>query len=207
MKVVFTLVLILLMTRSIAIASGHEDQYKCSTEFGQTVPIRMTVTEDGHSKTTDWNPDVEHLTTFSSQVKKRPLSFEKKNILLETRYATREGPNFSFKMNCKKGGCDGQLAAPKIRLDTEVFDKRPESRAGWAEIQFTRRSNLNMLVRVFRESPALSGSGELKFLQRQNRYLLDVGVDEQIELVKGYKTRLAALEIKIDCQRTTDKKD
>jgi hypothetical protein len=181
-------------------AAGTE--YKCSTKFGQTIPIRLSVaTKNQPAVITELNPEVEKLSSVKTALKKRDFKFEDQTIVLETRYATREGPNFTFKLSCKHDDCEGSLPAPKIRLDTEVFDKRPESRAGWAEIQFTKRSRLNLLVRLFRESPALSGSGELKFFKEDERFMLDTGIDEQLELVKGFRTRLAALEITIDCQK------
>lgn len=191
----------LLLVGFAARAAGSE--YKCSTKFGQTVPIRLSVsTKNQPSVLTELNPEVEKLSSVTTTVKKRDFKFEDQAIVLETRYATREGPNFTFKLSCKNDDCEGSLPAPKIRLDTEVFDRRPESRAGWAEIQFTKRSRLNLLVRLFRESPALSGSGELKFFKEDERFMLDTGIDEQFELVKGFRTRLAALEITIDCQKS-----
>lgn len=206
--------------------------YDCRIQFGETVPIRRLVLKKGvrcphcehpqasipaelitPSLSKEWNPKVEKDQSLNSKVKRRVFTHDDRQIFLDTRYATQDGPKFQFELNCPdQNRCDGYFkgVANKalLEVDTSTFDQRSPNSAGHLSIQIGRRENLGFIVRVFKRNLALnpktqvtlSASGELKFFREDPLFIHDTGVDEPLALMKNLRTRIAALESKIICQ-------
>ncbi len=183
--------------------------YSCAVEFGETVPIRKIVGET----TETWNEAVESDPKLKSKVKRRTLHYKGQTILLDTRYAIRQGTGFDLRIECprpskavkKASKCSGSFINKEspLRLETSIFNLQGAPSKGYAEISMTDREHLNMIVRVFKEtaSDKVSSSGELKIFREDPSFIQDVGVDEQLPLIDDFSIRIAALEIKIRCDR------
>jgi hypothetical protein len=150
--------------------------YQCTTEFGETVPLRKTVLNKGvtcepcktagatippnmidRALSAEWNTQVASDSSLRSKVKRKSLSAGDRQILLETRYATQKGPSFTFELNCAQGSdkCSGSFKdtpeANLIKIPVKTIDNRLSNRQGRAEISMSAREHLGWIIRLFKE--------------------------------------------------------
>lgn len=181
-------------------------QYDCTTEFGEAVPLGLTLPDS----TSSWNEAVRTDESLTSKIKSAEYGADAEKIKFEWRYAKRTGPSFALEVQCPpKGKCSGSfLKGDPAALDLEanLFDRRFPTRRGYVQLRLGNREELVLRVRVFKETAAnaessqiLSGSGEHAIMSLEPKFILDVGVDEHLKLSKAYTHRVAALEIKIRC--------
>ena len=225
-----------LIVLAFPIASFGATEYNCSTEFGETVPIRKIIlkkntpckpcgsasakiapwlVEQNLSQT--WNSEVEADSRLNSKTKRQSFKLEQRLIFLDTRYAKRPGPAFRFKLDCSEKTkdpqrkCSGHFVDTDeknlLRLQTATADRRLKNNQGIVEIKLGDREHLGFITRVFKKAVPLteseqistSASGEFKFLHEDSEFIQDVGTDEQLHLLNGLRTRIAAFEVKIHC--------
>ena len=210
-------------------AVGEAKTYRCQSEFGETLPLKKQVLMPGErcgeckdvsrkiplkqldaSLSASWNEKLGEDPRWTTTVKRKEYVSGKRQIFLDTRYATHAGPSFRLELNCESGAkCQGKvldLKAP-YRLEASPVDTRLASR-GYAELTLGRREHLGLIVRVFKEAVPgpggtklpVSASGELKFFREDPLFVQDVGVDEQLFLLEDFSVRNAALEVKIRCE-------
>lgn len=225
-----------ILALAFPIASFGATEYSCSTEFGETVPIRKIVLKKNAScKPCDsvsakiapelveknlsrtWNLEVESDSRLNSKTKRQSFNFDQRLIFLDTRYAKQPGPSFRFQLDCSekakapKSKCSGHFVDTEnknfLRLQTAVADRRIKNNQGIVEIKLGDREHLGFITRVFKKAVPLteseqistSASGEFKFLHEDSEFIQDVGTDEQLYLLNGLRTRIAAFEVKIRC--------
>ncbi len=189
--------------------------YNCSTEFGESVPLRISATRAGKPApdlSRSWNEAVRENENLKSKIKSEELIFENEKLAFEWRYAKRPGPSFAIEVQCpKEGKCAGKFLNSKdasaLTLETKLFDQRSVSQRGYVQLHLSDREELALRIRVFKETGerdtenqlTLSASGEHMILALAPRFIIDVGVDEHLKLSKNVGHRLAALEIKVRC--------
>lgn len=209
-----TFVLLILSTQSFSA------DYDCSTEFGETVPVDLTVKGEKDARFS-WNPQIVSDTTLRAAVKDKEQTVGGKKAILRTRYAHQKGPDFSFRLKCSAyDKCDmhfldakkGLISNEKYELTLKaprIYDERLKDNGGHASIMIARRDHKGFIVRVFKNKiPVVdnvvtqtSSSGEIKIFSEEQSFSLDVGTDEQLQLDSEERIRLAAMELKIECEK------
>lgn len=224
---------ILVLTSPLALA----DLYRCETSFGETVPIRQMILRAGLNCAScrdlnysipmelidpelskRWNPQYLQGQEGQGHLKRLEVFAEGREVFLETRYMSQQGPGFFLEMSCEDSGlCKGNLKnsakekvhelllEPSLGLFDQSFSARKAARV---RLMTTQRGQFGLLARIFRyshpqaghgKSLPLSASGELKVTSLQESFVLDAGVDQFF--FDHENARLAALEIKIQCHR------
>ena len=214
---------------SLAPTLSWAASYACETEFGETLLLRQTVLKAGArcescgtagaeiprelvARTQSFNEGVS-LPAKPSAPKLRRREFRRgeRTAYLDTRYVRHPGPAFTFVLSCGAAGerCRGRFTGSadteRLQLSTKLSDERGKP-AGRTEIILGAREYLGFIVRVFKEGAPerpVSASGELKFFREDPLFVHDVGVDETLELAPGWYERIAALELKIRCEKST----
>lgn len=172
---------------SASITGWAKTDYKCWTEFGETVPIRKTVLKKNapckpcespsakiapwlidQNASKKWNLNIEKDPKLTSTIKRRTFIYDQRLIFLDTRYAKRSGPEFKFRLNCEekikdpRQKCAGQFVdspdASFLKLETPVFDSRIDNNKGSVEITIGSREHLGFITRVFKKAVPLTES-------------------------------------------------
>ncbi|RYZ98098.1 MAG: hypothetical protein EOP11_21125, partial [Proteobacteria bacterium] len=208
-------------------AAASAATYKCTTEFGETIPLRLTVLKAGANCARCEEPSSEipsaaiddtrslHWNRLLSQaagatkVKRHEFLVEERKAYVDTRYFTRAGPAFSLELNCeeKKCGADFGGAKSTLHFTTPLRDERTAG-GGEVEIKIGKREHLGLIVRVKKNAVNLaaggtipvSASGELKIYRPDPLFIQDVGADEQLAIGSDTFMRIAAIEVKIRCE-------
>ena len=215
-KFVFAAVM---FSSSFAISST----YRCTTEFGELIPLRAHTLKSGQSCADCSDPQAKipaakidrRLTRewphpandpAMANTKRKVLTNEGRTIYFDTSYRKHEGPSFEMQLDCEKeNSCHGNLksASAPLTLTARPADLRHKKAEGHAEVSFTRRDYFGILVRVFKKAgtQAWSASGEMKFFREDPMFSLDAGADEQLAITPGFTVRIPALEIKVICTK------
>ena len=158
------------------LSSAFAATYKCTTEFGETVPLRKVVLIKGAScepcknegatippnlidrlQSAEWNAEIAKDPSLRSKVKRKSLVAGDRQVLLDTRYATQKGSTFNFELNCVPGTdkCSGAFKDTGetnfIKIPVKTFDTRLSDRQGRAEISMSTREHLGWIIRLFKD--------------------------------------------------------
>ena len=180
-------------------------EYDCSTEFGETVPLKFEVSG---KPSREWNGHVARDPSLGTAIKRHELRWQNRPVYLETRYAKRTGPNFRLTMTCdSKCRADFGEARRSFEFRSALYDQRTRPNEGHVELALGDRDVLSLRARITKAAVAtrdhrthpVSASGELGLFSEAPRFTLDAGADEHFELLPGLRYRLAAFEIKIIC--------
>lgn len=148
--------------------------YSCSTEFGETVPLRkivlkadencpncgeikteITAKQIDASLSKDWNlPVLKSTAKDAGALKRHSFKVGNRSIYVDTRYMKQKGPRFEFDMACdKKENCKGTLKKAKdgkisLKPSGPLFDQRLTGDLIDMQVEFTTRERLGLLVRL-----------------------------------------------------------
>lgn len=155
--------------------------YTCTTEFGETVPLRKIVLKSdencancGEIKTEipakqidsslskDWNLAVLKSTNKEAgALKRHSFKFGNRSVYVETRYMKQKGPRFEFDMACdKKENCKATLRKAKegkisLKPNGPLFDQRSANANVEMQVEFVTRERLGLLVRLSKDKVPL----------------------------------------------------
>lgn len=210
------IIFLLLLMHSI---DSQAARYRCQPTFGETVPLGLALlkkeSEFGREYgqklpgTTVWNSGVENPGAQTSKAKRRLVKSEEGFFYLDTRYMIQKAKPFLLELTCskEKKPCDLRLLeGERIQFSTlqPLFDQRDPTCKGEVSVQTTRRGVAGVLARLWKRcgdsSKTLSGSGEIKLFQENKEFSFDFGIDEQLQLGKNTFERIAALELKVECE-------
>lgn len=159
--------------------------YVCSTEFGETVPLRKIVLKEkencpncGEFKTEipfksidtelskDWNIKVLKSTAKDAGTPKRhSYKVGDRSIYIDTRYMKQRGPKFEFSMSCDKNEkCKGAFKNNKegkvtLKPTGPLFDQRIPDALVEMTVELATREQFGLIVRLMKDKiPLKDGS-------------------------------------------------
>lgn len=167
----------ILLFISLVGSIAHTRTYTCTTEFGEAVPLKLTVLKRGETcgscgdanfnpplkivdvkATREWNKDVAEDTSQSSKRKRKVYSLHERSALIDWRYMKQPGPSFRLSIECPQNQtkCRGsfldQASPSEFRIETRLADRRRPNNRGWVEFALSDRENLDFRVRIFKDA-------------------------------------------------------
>lgn len=177
MPVIFSLLFVLLTT------AANAETYQCSTEFGESVPLKKTVLKPNQfckacddaqvsppvdavdfELTQEWNAAVAQNKSLTTKRKRKSYLINNRVVLLDWRYVKTSGPSFRLAVECPSNSakCRGsfldQSSRSEFKIETQLADGRIPNNRGWVEFHLSDREHLDLRVRVFKEA---TGDGKV----------------------------------------------